>query len=460
MIGSTKYTTMPSSAPVNKKNISRKYFFYFIMIVLLVIIIAVFFSGGKEQKVNDSLQKEINEFFDILKEDDTKDNIFKYIKIEDNRLETNQATDYQYLVKAKVGAKIGEYINNPEAVIIEIYNNADDLKPRVEYLKAQNNYLDEIYENGAYGYLPSIANLPGKRFIYTKKNVLMSIDETISSDLISTYSNILSKVVNEINFEQKEYPAQRDLDELKEYYDGKLNAWKQKYSKNTLINSINQLVNNMEKQVDLAYASNDEFLVNSRLDELTNYDVTKFQEKYLYWKEQLTIAKENLSNGTISSDMLEKNNAYKQMVYDGRVYVVGRDILPGEYVIVKNGGSKDSSVFVNSEKKVSGNTIINVGDDLIGKLVILDGVTMYHIDNLSYEAKITQTFKVGKHIEPGEYEVSYKYNDNVFVLDEINGIIDESKAVKYEIGPEPKTITIKDGQYIVWNYNNLQINIK
>lgn len=58
---------------------------------------------------------------------------------------------------------------------------------------------------------------------------------------------------------------------------------------------------------------------------------------------------------------------------------------------------------------------------------------MYHIDNSEQiKSKITNTFKVKKHIEAGEYEV----------------------------GSDSKTISIKNGQYIVWNYNSLQISKK
>lgn len=462
MIGSTKYTTMLSPSPIKKKNVSLKFFFYFMIIVLVIIVIAFFTGGNKEQKVNDNNKKEINELFNLLKEDDDKDNIFKYIEISENRLDMNIENNHQYIVKARVGARIGKYITNTEAVTIEVFNNTDDLKLRVEYLKAQNDYLDEIYENGAYGNLPNMADLPNKRFIYTRKNVLMSVDSSISSDLTLTYSNILHKAVNKMNFKQNDFPPQKDLNELEEYYEGELNVWKQEYSKDNLLNSINLLVNKMDKQVNLAYASNNNNLVTNRLDELEYYDVTKYQQEYLNWKKLLTTAKENLGNDLISSDMMEKNNSYKQMVYTQGEYIVGVDILPGEYVVVKNDDIKQGSVFVEHQEYVSSNTIINVSsDDFIDKKIVLNGTTMYHIDKSEQiESKITNTFKVGKHIESGEYEVNYNYYVNVYVLDEINGVIDVSMADKYEVGPEPKTIAIKDGQYIIWDYNSLQISKK
>ena len=461
MIGSTKYTTILSPSPIKKKNKSLKIFSCFIIIVLVIVVIA-FFTGGKEQKVNENNKKEINELFNLLKEDDDKDNIFKYLKISENRLDTNIENNHQYIAKAIVGAKIGNYIENTEAVTIEVFNNTDDLKLRVEYLKAQNDYLDEIYENEKYGNLPNMADLPNKRIIYTRKNILMSVDNSISSDLVLTYSNILYKAVDKMNFEQNDFHASKDLDELEEYYDGELNVWKQKYPKDSLLNGISLLVNNMNKQVDLAYASNNNNLVTNCLDELKYYDVTKYQQEYLHWKKLLTTAKENLDNGLISPDMMEKNNAYKQMVYTEGEYIIGVDILPGEYVVVKNDGIEKGRVFLEHQEDVSSNTIINAsGDDFIGKKIVLNGTTMYHIDNSEQiKSKITNTFKVGKHIEAGEYEVTYDYYVNVYVLDEINGVIDVSTAEKYEVGPESKTITIKDGQYIVWNYNSLRISKK
>ena len=95
-----------------------------------------FFTGGKEQKVNENNKKGIDELFNLLKEDDDKDNIFKYLKISENRLDTNIENNHQYIAKAIVGAKIGNYIENTEAVMIEVFDDTDDLKLRVEYLKA------------------------------------------------------------------------------------------------------------------------------------------------------------------------------------------------------------------------------------------------------------------------------------------------------------------------------------
>ena len=320
MIGSTKYTTILSPSPIKKKNKSLKIFSCFIIIVLVIVVIA-FFTGGKEQKVNENNKKEINELFNLLKEDDDKDNIFKYLKISENRLDTNIENNHQYIAKAIVGAKIGNYIENTEAVTIEVFNNTDDLKLRVEYLKAQNDYLDEIYENEKYGNLPNMADLPNKRIIYTRKNILMSVDNSISSDLVLTYSNILYKAVDKMNFEQNDFPASKDLDELEEYYDGELNVWKQKYPKDSLLNGISLLVNNMNKQVDLAYASNNNNLVTNCLDELKYYDVTKYQQEYLHWKKLLTTAKENLDNGLISPDMMEKT------MHINKWYILKENIL-------------------------------------------------------------------------------------------------------------------------------------
>ena len=149
----------------------------------------------------------------------------------------------------------------------------------------------------------------------------------------------------------------------------------------------------------------------------------------MYWKKLLTTVKENFDNDLISPDIMEKNNAYKQMVYTEGEYIISIDILPGEYVVVKNDDIQKGSVFLGRQEYVSSNTIINSSDvGFIGKKIVLDGTTMYHIDNSEQiKSKITNTFKVKKHIEAGEYE----------------------------IGSESKTITIKDGQYIVRNYNSL-----
>ena len=79
---------------------------------------------------------------------------------------------------------------------------------------------------GIYGNLPNMADLLNKFIIYTRKNILMSVDSSISSDLVLTYSNILYKAINKMNFEQNDFPASKDLDEFEEYYDGELSVWK------------------------------------------------------------------------------------------------------------------------------------------------------------------------------------------------------------------------------------------
>ncbi|WP_027089644.1 hypothetical protein [Thomasclavelia saccharogumia] len=88
----------------------------------------------------------------------------------------------------------------------------------------------------------------------------------------------------------------------------------------------------------------------------------------MHWKKLLTTVKENLDNDLISPDMMEKNNAYKQMVYTEGEYIISIDILSGEYVVVKNDDIQKGSVFLGRQEYVSSNTIINSrDDDFIGK---------------------------------------------------------------------------------------------
>lgn len=96
----------------------------------------LFLQEEKNRRLMKIIKKEIDELFNLLKEDDDKDNIFKYLKISENRLDTNIENNHQYIAKAIVGAKIGNYIENTEAVMIEVFDDTDDLKLRVEYLKA------------------------------------------------------------------------------------------------------------------------------------------------------------------------------------------------------------------------------------------------------------------------------------------------------------------------------------
>lgn len=474
MIGSTKYTTIPEP---KQNTISLGLVIIFIVTgFLLVVIIAPKWienwrmENYGDEKTEDKVSEENdNELFKLLRKDDSKDNIFKYLKVLNDTSDTEGLLGQknQYFAKARVGAHIGKYIDNQEAILIEVFNNKEDLKLRVAYLQAQNDYLNEVY-NDEYGLLPNTIDLPSKRVICAKENALLTLDSSISRDKILYYCNLFYQAIKKVDNQENNIPNNNEIEDLKAKNDKRLINWKEEYSKDKLLSPLNQLKDKMNKRVEIAYASNNKALITNILDELELYDVKKFKEQYSLWNDQLTKAKQSLDQGNVLPEILEKQNQYKQTIYDDGKYIVGEDILPGEYIVIKNEGIQKAEVSVGfSDIQVYGNTIIDVDASISGKInhgvIELKGVKMYHIDNSpQLELKVPGTFKVGKHIEAGEYEISASSYVNYYLIDSINGVLDKLDLEKaaYEIGPESKTITVKDGQYLVLNNSDIQIKKK
>lgn len=469
MIGSDKYTTVPEPK-IN--TVSFKSIICFISIVFFMIF--VFLINNHNNKDYNKLiettenDESYNKIFDLLKESNVEGNILKELNIlkGSSDQEGLLGLDNQYAARAKVSARIGNYINSDEAITIEVFNNQEDLKLRKAYLQAQNEYLKEVYID--YGVLPGMGDLPYHRVIYSKGNALMTIDGAISIDEKLKYRKLFYQTMNKVNYKEKSIPDDKKIKKIKAENDKRLLAWKQKYSQDKLLDSLNELKNKMSKRVDAAYASGNIALVNYILDELKFYNIEKYKDEYQTWNNALNRAKDSLNEGTLLPDMIDKQNQYKQTIYGDGKYLSGVDILPGEYVLVKNNEGKKAEVSIGySNMEVYGNTIINVDCNESGYIyygeIALNGVSMYHIDNSpQLTLKSPGTFKVGKHIQAGEYEISAGSVTKYFLLDTYNGLFDEVKLKKaaYEIGTEPQIITVRDGQYLVLNDSSIQIKKK
>lgn len=124
-------------------------------------------------------------------------------------------------------------------------------------------------------------------------------------------------------------------------------------------------------------------------------------------------AKENCEKGIVSQETLETQTKFKQKVFTEGTYKIGTDILPGEYVFIKNEDAETIQVKFGLDyfRYLSGNIdtlkilpTLNVDDD--NNEFTLKGGTMYHIDN-SPQLAINGpgVYKVGKTIPAGQYEV-------------------------------------------------------
>ena len=181
MIGSTKYTTKPNPKQ-NTVSLGAVIMFIVISFILVIIIAPMWIENWRmenygDEEISNEIHDDDNELFEILKENDAEDNIFRYLKVidyEDDKERLLQEKG-QYIARARVGVIIGDYINNQEAITIEVFNNKEDLKLRVAYLQAKNDYLNEVYGDG-YGFLPNMIDLPSNRVIYTKGNALLTFD--------------------------------------------------------------------------------------------------------------------------------------------------------------------------------------------------------------------------------------------------------------------------------------------
>lgn len=420
-------------------------------------------EAGTVEKVNESRD---NELFKLLKENEMENNIFAKLKVLEDMddKEGLLGQEGQYIAKAVVGARIGDYIRNTEALTVEVFNNKEDLKLCVAYLQAQNNYLDGVY-NDKYGCLPQISDLPSKRAVFAKENALLIMNSSISDDEKLNFCSLFYESVKKIDYKEKYVLDKDKIKTVKGENNKRLTNWKNKYPKDELLSILEALQEQMNKRVEIAYALSNKNLITNILDELKFYDVARFKDQYSLWTEKLTNAKQSLDSGTILLEALEKQNQYKQAVYtDGR-YVIGEDILP----VVKNEGAQKAEVSVNYyNAKVFGNTTIDVNVDGLGKIndrtIKLEGVTMYHIDNSSWlELRAPGTFKVGNHIEAGEYEISSSSYSGFYLVDKsIDGVIDEIelKDAYCSIGSGIKAIAVRDGQYLILKDSDIQIKKK
>lgn len=473
MIGSTKYTTI---SEVKTTFSSRKYIVYFIIIILFSFIFNILYTAKNDADTRRKVEtkKEIEKLFEDLKDNE----LFEQLKIinKNNDSEGLLEKEHQYIAKAIVCMDINKYIYNREAIVIEVFNNQKDMELRKNYLQAQNKYLEELYSNN-YGYLPNMLELPTTCNIYSRGKALMLIDPSIEKSKIWDYRNLFYQLVDKIDNKEIFIPDSKTIDEIKTDNNQRLLAWKRKnVNVEEILASLEELKNKMSKRVEIAYASNNNVFITNILDELKYYNVGKYQEEYILWNDQLTKAKQSLDEGILLPDMIEKQNQYKQTIYKDGEYVVGVDIIPGEYVLIKNKDAEKTEVVIGYNEhnpyifegaiKIEGNTIIKIGTnsngDLFYKNVSLTGATMYHIDNSpQLELKSPGTFKVGKHIEPGEYEMIASTYTQSYLISDFIGVLDYHKLTRpFIVSVETVTKTLKEGEYLVLLDERVQIKKK
>ncbi len=473
MIGSTKYTTV---SEVEKTFSSRKYIFYFVIIILSFFIFNILYTAKNDANIRKKVEtkKEIEKLFEDLKDNE----LFEQLEIinKNNDLEGLLEEEHQYIAKAKVRMNINKYIYNREAIVIEVFNNQKDMELRKNYLMARNEYLEELYGND-YGYLPNILELPTICNIYSRGKALMLIDPSMGGSKIWDYQNLFYQLADKIDNKEIFIPSSNTIDKIKADNDQRLLAWKRKnVNVEEILTSLEELKNKMSKRVEIAYASNNNVFITNVLDELKYYNVRKYQKEYTLWNDQLTKAKQSLDEGILLPDMIEKHDRYKQTIYKDGEYVVGVDIIPGEYVLIKNKDAEKAEVVIGYNEhnpyifegaiKIEGNTIIKIGINSNGdpfyKNVSLTGATMYHIDNSpQLELKSPGTFKVGKHIEPGEYEMIASTYTKSYLISNFIGVLDYHILTDpFIVSVETVTKTLKEGEYLVLLDERVQIKKK
>lgn len=152
--------------------------------------------------------------------------------------------------------------------------------------------------------------------------------------------------------------------------------------------------------------------------------------------------------------------------YEAGTYAIGKDLDPGEYLVLMNNGVNTTSVEIRKNEYTNGDDHLydndNFYNDYIivydGQFVETDGVTLYKISD---SPKVPSnyniiTLKVGRDIEAGNYIItptdpSVSYYE--VTTKDINEYGTLGELITNDLNfSSPKKVTLSDGQYIKLSY--------
>lgn len=180
---------------------------------------------------------------------------------------------------------------------------------------------------------------------------------------------------------------------------------------------------------------------------------------------------ETANNSSTSQEQIVEEEEIEEVedyfILNDGMYKVGKDIDPGEYILLSNGVS--SYYQVSSDSTGSLESIISNDNFTANRYITLaDGQYIQikngcildpeekNIDLDSEEMLNSGMYKVGLDIEPGEYKVKALGNMGyVEVANDSKGILN-SVASNDNFEGE-KYVTVKDGQYLKLSNNTLLI---
>lgn len=457
MIGSPLYTKMPIT---KQSNLGIK-----IGISCLAVALIIFMFSKKDTS--------------LLKNKDTSDplvyivdtimnrtpEIKSYSRILDITDDPSIRKEHSYIGKRDLLMSRDDMTGlNYDAFSVEIFNNTKDLEIRKQQLLLEASFINTNFPIEEYGKLANQLGLPDHFSIYNNKNALLIYDSTVDQKLINQTIKLFDTACNSLEFNQVDVPTTAKIDELNRENTFEINKKIEKYKTLDIEQSLQQLKGDMNKRVECAYISLDRQSLQDVATKLSLYNVSLTKSDYTNWSKIINEANSLVDNPEIPKLILEKRQEYQQKVLSNGTYIVGRDILPGEYVIIGNGGYKlsgSSSELI----EIYGNTILTLS---YNQEVILDVATMYHINNSpSLELKVPGIYKVGTHIPAGSYHFSAESYVNLYITNNSN--VSTMQNLSYEKskgnpnynyfnpGPPGLSVTLEDGQYLVMYDDRIQV---
>lgn len=147
-------------------------------------------------------------------------------------------------------------------------------------------------------------------------------------------------------------------------------------------------------------------------------------------------------------------------IEDG-TFIVGEDLPAGEYIISGNGNGEAYYELSNTEKKLSfghftNNAILTVDN---GQSFILENAYAVPVAEGMVDTTKAGTFKVGLHIEAGEYKlVPDDDATDGFGLYSIESSSDplEKEYIDSNLFEEPVKITVEEGEYLILSHCHIE----
>lgn len=419
MIGLKDFTT-----PVDIKKESQKqkpkYSYFIVGAILLGVIIAVIFMNtNKDQEMT------VLTPYQFMKE------IVNQIDTQDNSLVDDKFNNSFTLFDTETSQR---YMN------IEFYKNNLLANQRYKQLDEINGYIHELDDSQQF--TEFLAHVQSPYFVsesYVDKNIVFIFDKNLDKDMKEKLHKIVSKLSKKYSVEQSYFsPLEIEtlsVDILRERFF----QFMQKVDDTLAIQMINHELKQSVIEKDIIYLK----------------DITLFEEYYQRWNQYIEVLNSHSFDGSELEKQLQKE--LQEKVYTEGEYIVGKDILAGEYIAVSKNHPQTDEIY--QQYSWPQDTIFYLSNDK--KISVSKDILLYSLENspkLNTEGYTSGVFQVGQHIAAGTYELKansdypcdYWIIEKTGMSDFIDRINNKYKSIHYNKvrNEQTRTITLKENQIL------------